>query len=80
MVTTREFREEALRLADTVAIPAAAKELRVTTAKRYGWRSSAKKKSSVSPRETELTTENARLKRPLAEKTEALNSLKKTAA
>ncbi len=80
MTTTREFREEALKLAETVGIPAAAKELGITTAKLYGWRSTAKKKSSVSQRETELTTENARLKRQLAEKTEELNILKKAAA
>ncbi|MDB2384378.1 transposase [Endozoicomonas sp.] len=77
MPTTREFREDALKLADTVGIPAAAKELGVTTVKLYGWRSSAKKKSSVSQRETELTTENARLKRQWEEKTEELNILKR---
>ena len=80
MTTTREFREEALKLAEAVGIPAAAKELGITTAKLYGWRSAAKKKGSVSQRETELTTENARLKRLLAEKTEELNILKKAAA
>ena len=58
MATTREFREEALKLADTVGIPAAAKELGVTTAKLYGWRSAAKNKISVSQRETELTTKS----------------------
>ena len=31
MTTTREFREEALKLAETVGIPAAAKELGITT-------------------------------------------------
>ena len=36
MTTTREFREEALKLAETVGIPAAAKELGITTAKLYG--------------------------------------------
>ncbi len=35
MATTREFREEALKLAETVGIPAAAKELGVTPAKLY---------------------------------------------
>ncbi|MDD7804397.1 MAG: transposase [Endozoicomonas sp. (ex Botrylloides leachii)] len=80
MAITREFREEALKLADTMGIPAAAKELGIKTAKLYGWRSAAKKKSSVSQRETELTTENAHLKRQLAEKTEELNILKKAAA
>ena len=73
MATTREFREEALKLAETVGIPAAAKELGVTPAKLYGSRSAAKKKGAVSQRETELTTENARLERQRAEKTEGLN-------
>ena len=80
MSTTKEFREEALKLAETIGVPDAAKELGITTAKIYGWRSTAKKKSSVSQRETELTTENARLKCLLAEKTEELNILKKAAA
>ncbi len=77
MATTGEFTEEALKLADTVGIPATAKELGITTAKPYGWRSAAKKKSAVSQRETALTTENARLKCSLAEKTEALNTVTK---
>ena len=77
---TKEFREETLKLAESVGISDAAKQLGLSTAKLYGWRSAAKKKKSVSQRETELATENVRLKRQLAEKTEELNILKKAAA
>ena len=47
MSTTKEFREEALKLAETIGIPDAAKELGITTAKLYGWRSAAKKKQNL---------------------------------
>ena len=75
-----EFREEALKLAERTGVPEAAKQLGIKTSRLYSWRTTANKKKSVSQRESELATENARLKRLLAEKSEELQIVKKAAA
>jgi len=74
---TSEFKEEALRLADVVGTKKAARELGVYQSQIYGWRSAAQKKASTNKRESGLATENARLRRQLAEQAEELEILKK---
>lgn len=74
-----EFKEEALKLAVKVGVAQAARELGIYESQLYAWRSSAQKKASTSERESTLTTENAKLKRQLAEQAEELEILKKAA-
>ncbi|PJE78836.1 hypothetical protein CI610_02209 [invertebrate metagenome] len=45
---TKEFREELLKLAESIGIPEAAKQLGLSTAKLYSWKSVIRKKKSVS--------------------------------
>ena len=75
----QEFREEALALAEKIGIPKAAKELGIHGSQLYGWRSKARAKRDQSDLEQRLATENARLKRELAEQAEELALLKKAA-
>ena len=74
-----EFKEEALKLATKVGVAQAARELGIYESQLYAWRSSAQKKASTSERESSLATENAKLKRQLAEQAEELEILKKAA-
>ena len=74
-----EYREEALRLAEKVGIPTAARQLGLHESQLYGWRSKSKQQQSVSAHEQRLEAENARLKRQLAEQAEELAILKKAA-
>lgn len=74
-----EFKEEALKLATKVGVAQAARELSIYESQLYAWRSSAQKKASTSERESSLATENAKLKRQLAEQAEELEILKKAA-
>jgi transposase len=66
-VYSAEFKEEALKLAAKVGIAQAARELIIYESQLYAWRSLAQKKASTSERESVLATENAKLKRQLAE-------------
>ena len=66
-----EYRAEALALAERIGVAAAARELGLYATLIYQWRSKAAH---------ELRKENARLKRQLAEKTEEVEILGKTAA
>ena len=75
-----EYRAEALSLAERVGVAAAARELGLYATQIYQWRSKAAHERGVSDRERELREENARLKRQLAEKTEEVEILGKTAA
>ena len=62
-----DFRAEALQLAERVGMPAAGAHLGISTALLYGWRSKA---ALLKPRgeiDQEPATENARLRRELAE-------------
>lgn len=74
-----EFKEEALKLAAKVGMAQASRELRVYESQLYAWRSAAQKKASTSERENSLATENAKLRRQLAEQAEELDILKKAA-
>jgi len=72
-----EFRSEALKLAEKIGVAEAARQLSLYESQIYGWRSAEEKKKSTSARETELATENARLKRQLAAQAEEIEILKK---
>lgn len=76
---TPEFKAEALKLAEKTSVPSAAKELGLKESQIYTWRTAANRKKTVTERESALATENARLKRQLAEQAEELEILKKAA-
>ena len=69
---TPEFKAEALKLAETVGVATAAKQLSLHESQLYNWRKAVRQTSSVSDREKELAAENAKLKRLLAEQAEEL--------
>ena len=75
-----EYRAQALALAECIGVAAAASELGLHATQIYQWRAKAAHEQSVSDRERQLREENARLKRELAEKTEEVEILGKTAA
>lgn len=77
---SEEFKSEALALAAKIGISSAAKQLGLHDSQLYGWRTKAKVKDQQSDAEQHLATENARLKRQLAEQAEELAILKKAAA
>ena len=58
----------------------AASKLGLHATQIYQWRSDAAHEQSVSDRERQLREENARLKRQIADKTEEVTILEKTAA
>ena len=74
-----EFKLEALNLADRVGAAEAAKRLGLHSSQIYSWRTAINNKRSSGERESILATENARIKRQLAEQAEELEILKKTA-
>jgi transposase len=74
---TPEFRNEALKLAERIGV--AARELSLYESQLYAWRSKQQQQLTSSERESELATENARLKRLLAERDEELAILQKAA-
>ena len=74
-----EFRSEALKLAERIGVAAAARELSLYESQLYAWRSKQQQQLTSSERESELATENARLKRLLAERDEELAILQKAA-
>lgn len=59
-----------MKLAERLGVKAAAKELGLHKSQIYGWRSKARQQESSSDAEQRLQTENARLKRQLAEQQE----------
>lgn len=71
-----EFKAEALKLAEKVGVAAAARQLSLYESQIYGWRKAVKKDAKISDRERELATENAKLKRLLAEQAEELDIVK----
>jgi len=79
IIHSPEFKAEALKLAEKVGVAAAARQLSLHESQIYGWRKAAKKDTSTTQREQELTTEVAKLKRQLAEQAEELDIVKKTA-
>jgi transposase len=76
---TTEFKLEALKLADRVGATEAAEKLGIYPSQIYGWRTAINNKRTQGERESILATENARLKRQLAEQAEELEILKKAA-
>ena len=68
-----EYKKEALKLVERVGVPTAARQLGVSEALLYSWRSKTRLHEEKGEAE-------ARLKRRLAEKAEELEILKKAAA
>ena len=75
-----EYKAEALALAERIGVAAAAKQLGRHDSQLYGWRSKARLQRDRGEVEQQLSVENARLKRQLAEQAEELVILKKAAA
>jgi transposase len=69
-----EYKTEALALAARVGVAAAAQQLGLHESQLYDWRGKAKREQGQGERQ--LATENARLKRQLAEQAEELAILK----
>ncbi|WP_369600085.1 IS3 family transposase [Hahella sp. SMD15-11] len=74
---SEDFKKEALALADSVGISAAAKDLGLHESQLYNWRSKARQAQGQSEAEQQLAAENARLKRQLAQQAEELAIFKK---
>ena len=74
-----EFRQEALKLVERIGVAAAARQLSLYESQLYAWRSKMQQQKTSSERENELSAENARLKRQLAEQTEERAILQKAA-
>lgn len=76
---TDEYKREALSLAERIGVAKAATQLGVAESQLYNWRAKARGQLSQGDREQQLATENARLKRQLAEQEEELAIVKKAA-
>jgi transposase len=77
---SKEFKDEALALAERLGVPGAAKELGLHESQLYGWRVKARAERNQSEAQRQLAVENARLKRQLADQAEELAILRKAAA
>jgi len=75
-----EFKTEALKLADSMGVARAARELDINPNQIYSWRSKLDNKAQRGEREGQLATEVARLKRELSESQEEVQILKKATA
>jgi transposase len=75
-----QFKSEALALAERLGVGAAAKQLGLHSSQLYDWRSKVRLQRDRGEAEQRLATENARLKRQLAQQAEELAILKKAAA
>jgi len=75
-----EYVAESLKLAQTIGVSAAAQDLGIHPSQIYGWRGKARREERQSDVEKRLLTENAKLKRQLAEQQEELSILKKASA
>ena len=80
LVRSDEYKKDAVKLADTVGVAEAAKQLGVHTTQIYDWRNKIRVKESRSDAEIRLMDENARLTRELAEKKQENDFLKKASA
>lgn len=74
---TEEFKTEALKLADSIGVAKAARQLSLHESQLYAWRKAIKHNASITGREKELVSENAKLKRLLAEQAEELEVVKR---
>ena len=77
---SKEFKDEALALAEKLGVPAAAKELGLHESQLYGWRVKSRADRDQSETERNQAAEIARLKRQVADQAEELSILKKAAA
>ena len=75
-----EYRAEALKLADSVGATEAARQLGIQTSQVYSWCTKVRINQSQSQVEKNLLSENAKLKRELAERNEEVTLLKKASA
>ena len=75
-----DYKKEALRLAELHGVSKAAADLKLSESQIYAWRMQAQQAKSISEREQELSLENVKLKRLLAERSEEVDILKKAAA
>ena len=80
IVRSEEYKKETVKLADTVGVPEAAKQLGIHTTQIYNWRGKLRVKETRSDAEIRLLDENARLTRELAEKKQENDFLKKASA
>ncbi len=76
---TAEFKSEAIKLAERLSVAEAAERLGIYPSQIYSWRSTQNSSRTSTERESLLATENARLKRQLAEQAQELEILKKAA-
>nr|WP_086014502.1 IS3 family transposase [Thiothrix nivea] len=72
------YKAEALKLAERLGVPEAARQLGLREPQLYQWRSQQQHQQTVSQREQELSTENARLRRELAVAQEEVSIPKKS--
>ena len=77
---TDQFKAEAVALAETVGVAAAARDLGMQESQLYTWRRKQKDALTVSQKERDQSSEIARLKKLLARKDEELAIVKKAAA
>jgi transposase len=75
-----EYRSEALALAARMGVARAAKQLGLNESQLYAWRGKARRDATEGELERQLSVENVRLKRQLADQAEELAILKKAAA
>lgn len=76
---TVEFKSEAIKLAERLSVEGVAEKLGIHPSQIYSWRSALNNSRTGMERESLLATENARLKRQLAEQAEGLEIQKKVA-
>ena len=77
---SKEFKDEALALAEKLGVAAAAKELGLHESQLYGWRVKSRAERDQSETERNQAAEIARLKRKVADQAEELAIVKKAAA
>ena len=77
---SEEYKAEALKLANTLGVTAAATELGLHSSQIYAWRTKSQRQESTSDAESRLLDENIALKRQLAESKQELDFLKKASA
>ena len=77
---SKEFKDEALALAEKLGVAAAAKELGLHESQLYGWRVKSRAERDQSETERNQAAEIVRLKRKVADQAEELAIVKKAAA
>ena len=77
---SKEFKDEALALAEKLGVAAAAKELGLHESQLYGWRVKSRAERDQSETERNQAVEIVRLKRKVADQAEELAIVKKAAA